>query len=182
MKMRNEKENTSGAKKAAASEKGTLPRWVFCGYVQAVHAGKSKQFPCDYVRFQIKPNGTHKDAEAYAVVFAVTVPHSCGVELEVGDAVIMEGTVNSWFKEDAVYGKWYRLELVADKVREWDGLFKSEHKPQYASSESLERRGAVLYPAGTAPKEKAADFAEASEEELKQFEAGIIGASDEVPF
>ena len=130
MKARNENGNGSGAKKAAASEKGTLPRWVFCGYVQAVHTGKSKQFPCDYVRFQVKPNGTHKDAEAYAVVFAVTVPHSLGVELEVGDAIIMEGTVNSWFKDDSLYGKWYRLELVADKVREWDGLFKSEHKPK----------------------------------------------------
>lgn len=176
MKVRNENGNTSGAKKPAASEKGTLPRWVFCGFVQAVHAGKSKQFPCDYVRFQVKPNGAHNDADAYAVVFAVTVPHTCGVELEVGDAVIMEGTVNSWYKEDNLYGKWYRLELVADKVREWDGLFKSERQTKQAASGMLERRGAVIYPAGTAPPPKE-DFAEATDEEMKAFEAGVIAGN-----
>lgn len=185
MRAREGYKRTGGTTRGpAASQKGTLPKWVFCGFVQAVHTNKSKTFPCDYVRFQIKPNGAHEDEDSFATVFSVTLPHDLGVQLEVGDAVIMEGTLNSWAKEDELYGKWWRLELVATGVREWDGLFKSEHRAQTtaAASQMLERRGAMVYPAGTAPKEPETDFKEASDEELAEFEAGIIGASAPVPF
>lgn len=170
------------------SNKGTLPEFVFCGYVQAVHASNNTKYPCDYVRFAIKPNGLHNDPEEFATIFAVTVPHSCGFELEIGDAVIIRGHVNSWKKEDNIYGRWYRLELVADVVQEWDGRFKSERNapaPQQAmppgAADMLERRGSKIYPAGTAPA-PAEDFHEATPEELAEFEAGIIGASAPPPF
>lgn len=167
------------------SNKGTLPEFVFCGYVQAVHPSNNSKYPCDYVRFAIKPDGSHTEPEAFCTIFAVTVPHSCGVQLEIGDAVIIRGFVNSWKKEDNIYGRWYRLELVAKSVQEWDGLFKSERsqvqRKRPEGVEQFERRGHVLYPPGTAPA-PAEEFREASDEEIAEFEAGVIAASEPIPF
>ena len=88
-------------------------------------------------------------------------------------------------------------------MQEWDGLFKEERarlaagdqsaaQPAHQKSakrrlgesveaEQLERRGSMIYPAGTAPKEKPA----AEEEETVDFgeyEGEIIGASEPLPF
>ena len=178
--MKKRETASTAAYPSKISNKGTLPQFVFCGYVQLVHTGKNEKYPVDYCRFAVKPDGRHTDPDEPPVIFAVTVPHALGWQLEAGDAVVIKGHVASWKKQDEIYKTWYRLELVADSVQEWDGLFKSERKAVKPEGvEPFERRGHVLYPPGTAPapKEEEPDFSEASAEELAAFEAGVIAGN-----
>ena len=171
---------SAGSNRQYVSNKGTLPDFVFCGYVQNTHASKNTHFPCDYVRFAVKPDGKHTDPDEPPVIFAVTVPHSCGVELEIGDAVIIRGHVASWKKEDNVYGKWYRLELVADSVKEWDGLFKRERTAAGAAVQPFEKVDGKLYPPGQAPHKKAEK--EPEQVDFAEYEEEVIGAEEPLPF
>lgn len=189
--------NASGGYSERISMKGVLPQWKMCGIVQMVHSNNSQKYPADFVRFQIRPKGRENDESAFGVTFAVTVPDSLGFQLERGDKVYMEGTITSWKNDNG-----FRLELIATKVQPWDGLFKeerariqsgeaSEPAPQRAERkrlsevnpevpEMLERRGHVIYPAGTAPPEKKPEEAETVD--FAEYEGEIIGASEPLPF
>ena len=178
------------------SMKGVLPQWKMCGFVQMVHSNGSTKYPADFVRFQIRPKGKENDESAFGCVFAVTVPDSLGIQLERGDKVYIEGSITSWKNDNG-----YRLELVATKVTAWDGLFKEERQriqngeqiepaPQKSAkkrlgeadvvAEQLERRGAMIYPAGTAPKEKKPEETETVD--FGEYEDEIIGNNAPVPF
>lgn len=190
--------NSGGSYGDRISMKGVLPQWKMCGIVQMVHSNNSTKYPADFVRFQIRPKGRENDESAFGVTFAVTVPDALGIQLERGDKVYIEGTITSWKNDNG-----FRLELIATKVQEWDGFFKEERARLAAGDQSaaqpaqqksakrrlgesveaeqLERRGSMIYPAGTAPKEKPA----AEDEETVDFgeyEGEIIGASEPLPF
>ena len=189
--------NASGGYSDRISMKGVLPQWKMCGIVQMVHSNNSQKYPADFVRFQIRPKGRENDESAFGVTFAVTVPDSLGFQLERGDKVYMEGTITSWKNDNG-----FRLELIATKVQPWDGLFKEERAriqsgeaaepaPQRAerkrlsevnpeAPEMLERRGHVIYPAGTAPPEKKPEEAETVD--FGEYEGEVIGASEPLPF
>lgn len=191
-----QKANGSGGYTDRISMKGVLPQWKMCGVVQMVHSNGSAKYPADFVRFQIRPKGRENDPDAFGVTFAVTVPDSLGIQLERGDKVYMEGTITSWKNDNG-----FRLELIASKVTAWDGLFKEERarlaageqpaeapKPSAkkrlgdapVESEMLERRGSVLYPAGTAPAEKKPEEEETVD--FGEYEGEVIGASEPLPF
>ena len=194
MKQRNA---SGGGYSDRISMKGVLPQWKMCGIVQMVHSNNSQKYPADFVRFQIRPKGRENDENAFGVTFAVTVPDSLGFQLERGDKVYMEGTITSWKNDNG-----FRLELIATKVAPWDGLFKEERAriqsgeaaepaPQRAERkrlseaqpevpEMLERRGHVIYPAGTAPPEKKPEETETVD--FGEYEGEVIGASEPLPF
>ena len=189
--------NASGGYSDRISMKGVLPQWKMCGIVQMVHSNNSQKYPADFVRFQIRPKGRENDESAFGVTFAVTVPDALGFQLERGDKVYMEGTITSWKNDNG-----FRLELIATKVQPWDGLFKEERAriqsgeaaepaPQRAerkrlsevnpdAPEMLERRGHVIYPAGTAPPEKKPEETETVD--FGEYEGEVIGASEPLPF
>lgn len=85
--------------------KGKLPRWEMEGYVQLV--SENKKYELDYIQFCIDSAFT----EDYYEVFAVSLPHDLGYELEVGDRVRMTGTIRTWKAESG-----RKIELVADGV------------------------------------------------------------------
>lgn len=96
---------------------GTLPRWQFTGFVQDVAV--NRKYAEDYIKFCIKEDPSDKFYE----VFSVTLPHEVGVELQIGDHVVMCGSIRTWPMKDAtghVCGR--KIELVCASVHEWSDL------------------------------------------------------------
>ena len=85
--------------------KGQLPKWELVGYVQSIST--NNKYHLDYIMFAIDSPFT----EEYYEVFAVSLPHDLGYELEEGDHVRMTGTIRTW---KADYGR--KIELIADGV------------------------------------------------------------------
>lgn len=88
---------------------GSLPYWEMKGYVQDV--SENTKFKVDYIKFCIKED---PEQEFYEV-FSISLPHDLDVLLEVGDAVIMRGTIRTWKTDEG--GR--KIELVATECKNW---------------------------------------------------------------
>lgn len=92
---------------------GQLPRWQMMGYVQDITV--NRRYSEDYVKFCIKESAEAK----YYEVFSVTLPHEVGIELQVGDHVLMTGSVRTWpikNENGVVCGR--KIELICLTVSE----------------------------------------------------------------
>lgn len=103
--MKERAKTNNNTNRTSQPTKGKLPHWELEGYVQAVTT--NNKYELDYVQFCIDSAFT----DDYYEVFAVSVPHDLGYELEVGDRVRMTGLIRTW---KADYGR--KIELVADGV------------------------------------------------------------------
>lgn len=93
---------------------GQLPKWELIGYVQDIAV--NRKYSEDYIKFCIK----QREEKQFYEVFSVTLPHEVGIELQIGDHVLMRGIIRTWpIKNEMgnVCGR--KIELLCTSVEEW---------------------------------------------------------------